>query len=567
MLERNELKSLKDLIIKSCNKYEKGIAFLEKTNVKQKEFKKVTYKHLQKDVINLATALVKKYNLENEKIAVIGENSYKWMMSFLAVTTGPGVIVPLDKELPTNEIENLLRRSRARCIIYSSKVKNKIEELKDKFDITYIQMDKSKDDKSDLITLDNVIEDGQKLVENGENWYENQKISGNEFRILVFTSGTTAESKGAMLTHNNVIANLEGALDIMKVDENDTFFSILPMHHVYEMVVSCTYALSNGSTIGICRGLKYISKDLEELKPTVIICVPLLVEHICTKIDKALKEQNKEDIVKFLVKVTNHLGIIGPMMKRKVFSKIHDTLGGKLKYILVSAAPIEPKIIEQIEGYGYVIYQGYGLTETASLVSGTRKEDKYRTGTVGTPSDACEVKIDAENGKDGEVIVKGRNVMLGYYENDKATKEAIIDGWFHTGDIGHFNERGNIVLTSRAKNVIVTSNGKNIYPEEIELAINKIDLVKESMVYGEENGKDLVLSVILTLDDEVLKEKYSNIKDDKSKIKDLIWKDIKEINSKNVSYKAIKNLKIKNNDFEKTTTMKIKRFVENNKKE
>lgn len=566
MLERNELKCLKDLILKSCTKYMDNIAFLEKANVKQKEFKKIKYKDLQNDVINFSTALAKKYKLENEKIAIIGENSYKWMMSFLAVTTGPGVVVPLDKELPVNEIANLLRRSRAKCIIYSSKLKNKIIELKEEFDIIFIEMDKGKDENSD-ISIDEVIKEGKDLVENGDNWYKNQDVSGDDFRILVFTSGTTAESKGAMLSHNNIIANLEGALDIMQVDEKDTFFSILPMHHVYEMVVSCIYGLSNGSSIGICRGLKYVSKDMEELKPTVMICVPLLVEHICNKIDKALKEQNKTNTVNMLVKMTNILGKYGFELKRKIFSKIHDTMGGRLRYILVSAAPIEPKIIEKIEGYGYVIYQGYGLTETASLVSGTRKDDKYRTGTVGIPSDACEVKIDAEKGKDGEIFVRGKNVMMGYYENEKATQESIIDGWFRTGDVGHFNKRGNIVLTSRSKNVIVTSNGKNIYPEEIEAKINNIDLVKESMVYGEDSGKDLVLSVILTIDDDVLKEKYGDIKDNIEEIKNIIWNQIKEINSKNVSYKAIKSLKIKKSEFEKTTTMKIKRFVEKNKKE
>lgn len=368
-----------------------------------------------------------------------------------------------------------------------------------------------------------------------------------------------------MLCHRNIISNLDGATEILKVDVNDRFFSVLPMHHIYEMIVTCMYAIANGSSVAICQGLRYISKDIEQTSPTVLVCVPLLVEHICKKITKNIEQQNKVKLVNSMVNITNKLGKVGYKLKRLVFSEIHKSLGGRLKYILVSAAPVEKALIEQVEGYGYVVFQGYGLTETASIVAGNREETR-KAGTVGQGCN-CEIKIDAENGQDGEILVKGNNVMLGYYNDEKATKEVIKDGWFYTGDIGHIDAENNLVITGRCKNVIVTQNGKNIYPEEIENEINKIDIVKESMVYGDGDGTNMSVCAIVTLDEEELKAFYGDNVPDKKTIRDKIWESIKKINEKMVSYKAIKKLKVRTRDFEKTTTMKIKRFITSNREE
>lgn len=564
MLKKGQLKTLKDIILKKCDEYSENTAFLEKDK-KTKEFQGITYKKLKEDVISLSTALSIKYNLLGEKIAIIGENSYNWYMSYMAVTTGTGIVVPLDKELPENEIINLINRANAKCIIYSSKKKNAIDSIRSKLpsDILYISMDK--DDGSQDIALSDVLEEGKKLVSEGEKWYYNQEISPDDFRILIFTSGTTSTSKGVMLCHRNVISNLDGATEILKVDVKDRFFSVLPMHHIYEMIVTCMYAIANGSSVAICEGLKYISKDIKKTSPTVLVCVPLLVEHICKRINKTIEEQNKEKAVKRLINITNKMGKIGYALKRAIFSQIHNSLGGRLKYILVSAAPVEKELINQVEGFGYVVFQGYGLTETASIVAGTREETR-RAGTVGTACN-CEIKIDAPKGKDGEILVKGDNVMLGYYNDENATKEAIEDNWFHTGDIGHFDDKENLVITGRCKNVIVTNNGKKIFPEELENEINKIDIVKESMVYGEGEGTNMSVCAIVTLDEEELKAFYGDDMPDKKTIKTKIWEGIKAINDKMVSYKAVKNLKVRDKDFEKTTTMKIKRFLKSNKEE
>lgn len=564
MLKKGQLKTLKDIILKKCDEYSENTAFLEKDK-KTKEFQGITYKKLKEDVISLSTALSIKYNLLGEKIAIIGENSYNWYMSYMAVTTGTGIVVPLDKELPENEIINLINRSDAKCIIYSGKKKNAIDSIRSKLpsDILYISMDK--DGKGQDIALPDVLEEGKKLVSEGEEWYYNQEISPDDFRILIFTSGTTSTSKGVMLCHRNVISNLDGATEILKVDVKDRFFSVLPMHHIYEMIVTCMYAIANGSSVAICEGLKYISKDIKNTSPTVLVCVPLLVEHICKRINKTIEEQKKEKTVKRLINITNKMGKIGYALKRVIFSQIHNSLGGRLKYILVSAAPVEKELINQVEGFGYVVFQGYGLTETASIVAGTREETR-RAGTVGTACN-CEIKIDAPKGKDGEILVKGNNVMLGYYNDENATKEAIENNWFHTGDIGHFDDKNNLVITGRCKNVIVTNNGKKIFPEELENEINKIDMVKESMVYGDGEGTNMSVCAIVTLDEEELKAFYGDDMPDKKTIKTKIWEGIKAINDKMVSYKAVKNLKVRDKDFEKTTTMKIKRFLKSNKEE
>ena len=564
MLKKGQLKTLKDIILKKCDEYSENTAFLEKDK-KTKEFQGITYKKLKEDVISLSTALSIKYNLLGEKIAIIGENSYNWYMSYMAVTTGTGIVVPLDKELPENEIINLINRSDAKCIIYSGKKKNAIDSIRSKLpsDILYISMDK--DGKGQDIALPDVLEEGKKLVSEGEEWYYNQEISPDDFRILIFTSGTTSTSKGVMLCHRNVISNLDGATEILKVDVKDRFFSVLPMHHIYEMIVTCMYAIANGSSVTICEGLKYISNDIKNTSPTVLVCVPLLVEHICKRINKTIEEQKKEKTVKRLINITNKMGKIGYALKRTIFSQIHNSLGGRLKYILVSAAPVEKELINQVEGLGYVVFQGYGLTETASIVAGTREETR-RAGTVGTACN-CEIKIDAPKGKDGEILVKGNNVMLGYYNDENATKEAIENNWFHTGDIGHFDDKNNLVITGRCKNVIVTNNGKKIFPEELENEINKIDMVKESMVYGDGEGTNMSVCAIVTLDEEEIKAFYGDDMPDKKTIKTKIWEGIKAINDKMVSYKAVKNLKVRDKDFEKTTTMKIKRFLKSNKEE
>jgi len=565
MLKVGELKTLKDIIVKKCEEYASNVAFLEKDK-KTKKFQEITYAKLKEDTMALATTLVRKYKLQGKKVAVIGENSYKWYVSYLAATTGVGIVVPLDKELPSNEIENLLNRSKAGCIIYSSKKEDVIFEVKKKVskDIIFINMDKEKSDEQALSFIE-VIEQGKKYIAEGDTSYLDYKYSENDFKILLFTSGTTAQSKGVMLSHKNVIANLEGAPNLLKVNTSDRFFSVLPMHHIYESIVGSMYPLVNGASVAICTGLRYVSQELQETNPTVIVGVPLLLEHMYNKIAKTIKAQGKEKLVSKMIKLTNSLGKVGYKLKKVVFKQVHSALGGRLRTVLVSAAPVPKELITNFEAFGFNVLQGYGLSETAPVVAGTPEKNRV-AGTVGVASN-CEIVLDNTDEKGvGEILVKGPNVMLGYYEDDEATREAIVDGWFHTGDLGHLDDKGNLIITGRCKSVIVTPNGKNIFPEEIENEISKFSEIKECLVFGEETKDDTIISAVVTLDEEYLKEKYGKNIPDLNKIKEIIWEKIKELNKKMVSYKAVKNLKIRTTDFAKTTTMKIKRFLDSNKK-
>lgn len=565
MLKKGELKTLKDIILKKCVQYASNVAFIQK-NKSTNKFEEITYERLKDDAIALATCLASKYKLSGRKIAIMGENSYEWYMSYLAITTGVGIVVPLDKELPANEIENLLNRSKAGCIIYSSKKQEVVFEMKKKMskDVIFIDMDKETSDENSL-ALKDVIAEGKKYVNSGDDAYMKHTFSPEEFKVLLFTSGTTAESKGVMLSHKNIISVLEGAPSLMVLGSKDRAFSVLPMHHIYESIVGCMYPLVNGASVGICTGLKNISTEIVKLKPTVIVGVPLLLEHVYKRIDKNIKAKGKEKLVNKMIKITDGLGKIGFKLKKKIFKEVHEGLGGRLKYVLVSAAPVAKDLIIRFEAFGFIVLQGYGLSETAPVVAGTPA--KSRTpGTVGVATN-CEVKLDNVDDKGvGEVLVKGDNVMLGYYEMPEETKEAIVDGWFHTGDLAKFDNKGNLIITGRCKNVIVTQNGKNIFPEEIEDEIVKFPEIKECLVYGEEGKSDTVISAVVTLDEEYLKEEYGKNIPEISKLKEIIWEKIKGLNKKMVSYKAVKNLKIRTTDFAKTTTMKIKRFLESNKK-
>ena len=565
MLKVGELKTLKDIIVKKCEQYASNVAFLEKNRV-TKKFEEITYEKLKQDTMALATTLVRKYKLQGKRVAVIGENSYKWYVSYLASTTGVGIVVPLDKELPANEIENLLNRSKAGCIIYSSKKEDVIFEIKKKVskDIIFINMDKEQSDDESL-SFNQVIEEGRKYIAEGDTSYMDYEYSENDFKILLFTSGTTAQSKGVMLSHKNVISVLEGAPGLLKVYPKDRFFSVLPMHHIYESIVGSMYPLVNGASVAVCTGLKYVSQELQETKPSIIVGVPLLLEHMYNKIAKTIKAQGKEELVRKMTKLTDSLGTVGYKLKKVVFKQIHSALGGKLRTVLVSAAPVPKELVVNFEAFGINVLQGYGLSETAPVVAGTPEKNRV-AGTVGFASN-CEIKLDNVDEKGiGEIIVHGDNVMLGYFEDEEATREAIVDGWFHTGDLGRLDEKGNLIITGRCKSVIVTPNGKNIFPEEIEDEINKFPEIKECLVFGEETKDDTVLSAVVTLDEEYLKEKYGKNIPDIKKLKEIIWEKIKGLNKKMVSYKAVKNLKIRTTDFAKTTTMKIKRFLDSNKK-
>lgn len=569
MDELKDLQSLKDIVNVRFELFLDKTAFIEKEE-NGKDFEHITYKQVKNKINGLGTYMLNDLKLKGKKIAIIGENSSRWYISYMAIACGVGIVVPLDKGLPENEILNLLKRCDAQAIIYSSRRSEMIQDLRKDLpkDMIYIDMNKKESDEVSL-SFDRIAEKGLDEINAGDESYINMPIDNKAFSILLFTSGTSDKSKGVMLSHKNLCANIYSCSCVVPEFGKYTCLSILPLHHTYEFTLGYLFMTAAGGTIGICQGLKYFTKDIKVIKPDFVLAVPAFVDRINRVIEKSIKNTGKEGTIKVVKKLANGFSKLGIDFRRKVFAKIHEEFGGNLKYLFCGAAPLEPELITKMESYGFKFLQGYGLTETSPLVAGTTLV-LHAPGTVGKAVEGVDIRIDLsgnenENSNIGQIIVKGDNVMLGYYNDDEATKKALKDGWFYTGDLGYFDVRGNLVITGREKNVIVTSNGKNIFPEELEGLINKISIVDESMVYGKKkskSSKDVIVAARVTLDSEMIKEVYGeNIPSDEE-IYETILNEIKKVNRMMSSYKAIKELEIKKDDFIKTTTLKIKRKEE-----
>lgn len=557
-------KTIKEIFERSINEYSNKEFILEKFNPKG-EFEKITYKQFGEDVIALGTALTNKYNLKDEKIVIIGENTYHWYVSYMAALCGAGIAVPVDKELPPNELENVINRSKATIVIYSTKKKEIIKKVEDNLPRVkyFVQMNSEDKLLGREIGLNTIINEGKKLVNSGDNSFMKIKIDPDEFKVLIFTSGTTSAAKGVMICNRNLAENVNSVSAYVNLTEKERFFSVLPLHHTYESTIGFLLPMAVGASIAVCQGLKYIVPNLKETKPTALLAVPLLIENLYKKINQSIEKGGKAGLVNSMMHVTNALKAVGIDIKKKVFSEIYENLGGNFKYVVSAAAPIDAKVGKWLQDIGIIFLQGYGLTETAPIAALTPEYDA-RVGSAGKAVICDEIKIHApnENGE-GEVWIKGKTVMLGYYENEEATKEVMHDGWFNAGDIGYLDD-GFLYITGRSKNVIVTQNGKNIYPEEIELLLGKVEEIKECMVYGKQmnpEDKELTITVKVIPDYDKIEEKYG--KDlTGEQVHNIIWEEIKKVNRKLTSYKAIKHLEIKKDEFEKTTTMKIKRFAE-----
>lgn len=570
--DRTHYKTVKEFFLRSVEKYPNESCILEKPNHKE-PYKVITYKEFGEDVFALGTALINILNLKDKRVIIIGETQYGWYVSYMAMLCGVGIVSPIDRELPENEIENLVRRSKASAIIYSPKNGEAINKVKENVpEVEYfIEMRSDKKLEGKDVGLLNLIELGKALRNSGNKNFENIEIDPEEFKILFFTSGTTAKSKGVMLNNRNLAENINAVTAYVKLYPSDRLFSVLPLHHCYESTIGFLYPMSQGASVAICEGLRYIVPNLQEAKPTAILTVPLLVESLYKKINEQIVKSKKDKLVNTMIHVTNVLKAAGFDIKKKVFKEIYDNLGGNLRIVVSAAAPIDKKVGVWLENIGITFLQGYGLTETAPI-SALTPEYKPCIGSAGKPIVQAKVKVKNpnENGE-GEILIKTPTLMIGYYEDEEETKKVIDeDGYFNSGDIGYIDEDGYIFITGRSKNVIVTQNGKNIYPEEIEMLLDKVDEIKESMVYGKEpdknskkEQKELIITARVIPDYEKIEELHGKLS--KEEIHDLIWNKIKEVNKKLTSYKAVKSLEIKEGEFEKTSTMKIKRYKELNK--
>ena len=565
--------TVREFFLRSIDMYPDRPCILEKKEHKE-PYTTISYKEFGEDVIGLTTAMIDLLNLKDKRVIIIGETQYGWYISYMAMLCGVGIAVPTDKELPLNELENIITRSKASAIIYSPKKEEEINKIKEKnLNVEYYIKMKSNDKiEGKDVGLNYLVEVGRKLVENGNKKFYDIKINPDEFKILFFTSGTTSNSKGVMLNNRNLAENINAVSAYVKIYPTDRLFSVLPLHHCYESTIGFLLPIATGASIAICEGLKYIVPNIQESKPTGILTVPLLVESLYKKINEKIVKSKKDKLIKAMISLTNTLDKVGIDIKRKVFKEIYDNLGGNLRIIVSAAAPIDSKVGIWLQDIGISFLQGYGLTETAPIAALT-PEYKPCVGSTGKAIVQADIKVKNpnENGE-GELLIKSPTLMIGYYEDEEETKKVIDkDGYFNSGDIGYIDEDGYIYITGRSKNVIVTQNGKNIYPEEIEMILDKLDEIKESMIYGQKpdskskkEEKELIITARVIPDYEKIKEIYGVTGD--KEVYDIIWKKIKEVNKKLTSYKAIKELEIKDGEFEKTSTMKIKRYKELNDK-
>ena len=554
--------TIKEYINEGIKKYPNNVAFrIKEKRDKEVVYKDITYTEFENDLESLAQGFIE-IGLKGKRIAIIGKNCYEWALTYTTTLNGVGITVPLDKGLPEQEIESLLQRSFADAIVFESsylEIMNRIQERNNTKVKEYICMQKIDGFKS----LNEVISIGKKAIKDGKNEYKNLEINPEEMAAIIFTSGTTSLSKAVMLSNKNIASNIYGIKCSEKIYNTDVNLAFLPFHHTFGSTALLLF-LSEGVTNVFCDGLRHIAQNLKEYKVSIFVCVPLLLEAMYKKIMTEVDKQNKTNLIKIMRKVCNFLLKFGIDIRRKVFKQILDNLGGNIRFVISGASAIDKNVAKGFYDFGILAVQGYGLTETSPVLA-AENEKCVKFGSVGLPLTDVEIKIDNPNEEGiGEIIAKGPNVMLGYYENKEATDEVLkeINGekWFYTGDLGYLDKDGFLFITGRKKNVIVLKNGKNIYPEEIELLVNNLPYVSESMVFGLPKEDDLLLSLKLVYNKEYIKEKYGDISEEDLKQK--IWADIKNINKTLTNYKHIKNLIITDEEMIKTTTAKIKRQEE-----
>ena len=478
----------------------------------------------------------------------------------MAIQTGSMIGVPLDYQLPINEIELSLIRSNAEAIIFEEHFIDTFKKIREngKTNLKYYICMELNEDTDGFLSFQKLVDEGRKLVLDGNDDFSKVKIDSSKMSVLLFTSGTTGQSKIVMLSQRNICSNVSAMTTLIKMRDDDNVLSFLPLHHTFECTATFLYCNYTGCTICYADSIKQIPKNLLEYDISGVVCVPALLEIVYRQVNRTIKAKELTIPFKILIGISNFLRIFHIDIRRKAFKSIYDSLGHKLRLILYGAASVDKKVIKFFENIGIVVVGGYGLTETSPVIA--CENDKYRSpGSVGFPLFCEEVKIDNpdENGN-GEILVRGPNVMLGYYENEEATKEIFEGGWLHTGDIGKFDKKGFLYITGRIKDMIVLENGKKVFPHEIESLLNNSDLITESFVYTKRENKNLKLGVKLVYseDNEALKGKTKN------EIFNMLSDEVKKVNNEIPKYKHIQYVTITTTPLIKTTTQKIKRFEE-----
>jgi len=569
LYEVPQVKNFKELIDNSVELYPLEPAF--KLRDENGEIFDVTYTAFKDDIYALGTAITDMGWL-GKQTAIMGQNSYNWVTTYLAVQIGGGAVVPIDKELYFDDINNILTVSETDIFFLDKKSYGKIENHLDDLtrDITFIILDAGKDETEHMIFSD-LLENGKNLVKAGSaalDTYSAVDPDPNVMSVLSFTSGTSGLTKGVMLSQGNIVFAVMSNCSVAKCGPGDQYLSVCPCHHTMEMTEGILIPLYCGCCIAFNDSLLHLMKNFQDFKPTIFVCVPLMMEKFWFRIMAAVSEKKggklKLTFGKLIAEATN---VVGINMNDKIFEEITKNFGGRLRLFVVGGAAVPPQPVKDFKTFGIDSYIGYGMTECAPLIA-CNHDALFTTDSVGKPIPGVDVKIINANEEGiGEVCVKGPNVMLGYYKDEALTAETIdADGYIHTGDIGSLDEDGILRLNGRIKNVIVTKNGKNIYPEELEFHLNSNPLVAESMVVGFEDIEleDTIVEAKIFPDFEAIKKKAAEKGKEVPTGKDLekLFDDmVKELNKKLPNYKNIKKVTLRENEFIKTTTMKIKRYA------
>ena len=553
---------LKDMLNQTGEVYGDRPAYIFKTEEKGK-FRTITHKEFRENINALGTTLIQ-MGLKDKRIALISENRYEWELSYLAVASGVGVIVPLDKALPDNELESLILRSQVEAIIYSSKYDAIMKTLREKKNTNlkyFISMDLEENTQG-IYAEKALVEKGKKLLTDGNKTYIDAKIDSEKMGIMLFTSGTTAMSKAVMLSHKNLVTNVMDIIQRFDLTDEDRFLSFLPLHHVFECTVGFLYPISIGGSIAFCEGVKHMAENIKEFEITAMISVPAVFDIIYRKVMKTIEKKGKLANLEKGKKVSQFLLKMKIDLRKQLFKEVHESLGPKLKLVVTGGAALDPETEKGFNDLGFDVEQGYGLTETAPVIAAETPKCR-RLGSIGKKFPSVEVKIDDPDEEGiGELMAKGPSIMLGYYENEEATKSALeSDGWFHTGDLARIDKDGFIYISGRKKSVIVLNNGKNVFPEEIETLLNKVEGIKETFVFEKkEDDGDVKVCVEIVYDKELIKELY-NIEGEEN-IKEFLWDKVKEVNKLMPKYKYVREMVITEEPLIKTTTLKIKRHEE-----
>ena len=551
--------SIQDMLLKSAAQFGEKLAL---EDLKDTPIPKVTYGALLRNVLKFGAALQSLGLKERSHIAVVGENRVQWGIAYLTAMCFKYVIVPIDKNLTVNEIINIIHESESVAVVFSESFDSLFREERQSLKRLqhYISMD--------LLTEKNGVHSMVELINRSRGCTVDDlpAVQPRDLAVIIFTSGTLGRAKGVMLSQKNLAANLISMRSLFEILPQDRFLSVLPMHHTYECTCGFLCPVSAGASVHYARSLKTIVDDLQLVKATMLLAVPLLYDKMFKRIHKSIQE-NKivSKLVGPLQKFSTVVEQFGWKSVRKtLFKEIHNRFGGHIRCFIAGGAAPDPAVAKGLREFGFSFIQGYGLTETSPILT-LNQIDNFKDDSAGFPLPGVQLKINNPDADGvGEIWAMGPNVMLGFYKNEKATADVFEDGWFKTGDEGYIDGDGMLHISGRQKNVIISKSGKNVFPEEIEDALHRSPYVFESLVYGETDPKqDEIIAAQIVVDAEAFIElsdaKGVPITD--ALINDVIAQEVRTANSSLASHKQIKKFYIREQEFEKTTTQKIKRYL------